>query len=91
MDSAGNGRRCRIRAMAMGARSRSLRWVVRHRRICHQWLSANLFGADGTSVLIGSWVQLLGVLTAFGAGVIATSANYWHRSVDTEEVRSNIT
>jgi hypothetical protein len=51
----------------------------------------NLFGADGTSVLIGSWVQLLGVLTAFGAGVIATSANYRHRSVDTEEVRSNIT
>ncbi|MDR7303804.1 hypothetical protein [Haloactinomyces albus] len=36
----------------------------------------NLFGADGTSVLIGSWVQLLGVLTAFVAGVIAIRVNY---------------
>ncbi|HEV8653238.1 MAG TPA: hypothetical protein VG276_28555 [Actinomycetes bacterium] len=36
----------------------------------------NLFGRDGTSVLIGTWIQLMGVLTALIAGVIATRANY---------------
>jgi len=36
----------------------------------------NLFGRDGTSVLIGTWIQMLGVLTALIAGVIATRANY---------------
>jgi hypothetical protein len=32
----------------------------------------NLFGRDGTSVAIGTWIQLIGVLTALVAGVIAT-------------------
>jgi hypothetical protein len=36
----------------------------------------NLFGRDGTSVLIGTWIQMMGVLTALIAGVIATRANY---------------
>jgi hypothetical protein len=36
----------------------------------------NLFGRDGTSVAIGTWIQLLGVLTALIAGVIATRINY---------------
>jgi hypothetical protein len=36
----------------------------------------NLFGRDGTSVAIGTWIQLLGVLTALVAGVIATRINY---------------
>src|SRR5215218_2277369 len=36
----------------------------------------NLFGRDGTSVAIGTWIQLIGVLTALLAGVIATRANY---------------
>jgi protein-S-isoprenylcysteine O-methyltransferase Ste14 len=89
MDSAGNGRRCRIRAVAAAVGAFGGLFVTVGFVISGS--VPNLFGADGTSVLIGSWVQLLGVLTAFGAGVIATSANYRHRSVDTEEVRSNIT
>jgi hypothetical protein len=36
----------------------------------------NLFGRDGTSVAIGTWIQMIGVLTALIAGVIATRANY---------------
>ena len=36
----------------------------------------NLVGRDGTSVAIGTWIQLTGVLTALIAGVIATQANY---------------
>jgi hypothetical protein len=36
----------------------------------------NLFGQDGTSVLIGTWIQMMGVLTALIAGVVATRANY---------------
>src|SRR5262245_30554776 len=36
----------------------------------------NLVGRDGTSVAIGTWVQMAGVLTALIAGVIATRANY---------------
>jgi hypothetical protein len=36
----------------------------------------NLFGEDGTSVAIGTWIQMAGVLTALIAGVIATRANY---------------
>jgi hypothetical protein len=36
----------------------------------------NLFGRDGTSVAIGTWIQLIGVLTALIAGVIATRINY---------------
>ncbi len=51
----------------------------------------NLFGADGTNVLIGSWVQSLGVLTAFVAGTVATRANYGRHSVDTEKARDDVT
>ena len=36
----------------------------------------NLFGRDGTSVAIGTWIQLIGVLTALIAGVMATGINY---------------
>jgi hypothetical protein len=36
----------------------------------------NLVGRDGTSVAIGTWIQMIGVLTALIAGVIATRANY---------------
>jgi hypothetical protein len=36
----------------------------------------NLVGRDGTSVAIGTWIQMMGVLTALIAGVIATRANY---------------
>jgi hypothetical protein len=36
----------------------------------------NLVGRDGTSVAIGTWIQMAGVLTALVAGVIATQANY---------------
>jgi hypothetical protein len=36
----------------------------------------NLFGRDGTSVAIGTWIQMTGVLTALIAGVLATRANY---------------
>jgi hypothetical protein len=36
----------------------------------------NLVGRDGTSVAIGTWIQMTGVLTALTAGVIATRANY---------------
>ncbi len=36
----------------------------------------DLWGAQGASVLVASWIQLLGVLTALVAGVIATRANY---------------
>lgn len=38
----------------------------------------NLFGANGTNVLVGSWLQLIGVLTALVGGVIAVRANYQH-------------
>jgi hypothetical protein len=36
----------------------------------------NLFGEAGTSVAIGQGIQVVGVLTALVAGVIATRANY---------------
>jgi hypothetical protein len=36
----------------------------------------NLVGRDGTSVAVGTWIQMVGVLTALLAGVIATRANY---------------
>jgi hypothetical protein len=36
----------------------------------------NLFGREGTTVAIGTWIQMAGVLTALIAGVIATRANY---------------
>jgi hypothetical protein len=36
----------------------------------------NLVGRDGTSVAIGTWIQMAGVLTALIAGVIATRANH---------------
>jgi hypothetical protein len=36
----------------------------------------NLVGREGTSVAIGTWIQMAGVLTALIAGVIATRANY---------------
>lgn len=37
----------------------------------------NLFGEDGRiGVLIGTWIQMIGVVTALVAGVIATRANY---------------
>jgi hypothetical protein len=36
----------------------------------------NLFGQAGTSVAIGQGIQVIGVLTALIAGVIATRANY---------------
>jgi hypothetical protein len=36
----------------------------------------NLVGRDGTSVALGTWIQMTGVLTALIAGVIATRANY---------------
>jgi hypothetical protein len=37
---------------------------------------SNLFGQAGTGVAVGQGVQVLGVLTALVAGVIATRANY---------------
>jgi hypothetical protein len=40
----------------------------------------NLVGRDGTSVAIGTWIQLAGVLTALVAGVMATRANYPNRA-----------
>jgi hypothetical protein len=40
----------------------------------------NLFGQDGTSVLIGTWIQMMGVLAALIAGVVATQANYRKQS-----------
>jgi hypothetical protein len=36
----------------------------------------NLLGRDGTSVAVGTWIQMAGVLDALIAGVIATRANY---------------
>jgi hypothetical protein len=36
----------------------------------------NFLGRHGTSVAIGSWIQMTGVLTALVAGVIATRNNY---------------
>ena len=36
----------------------------------------NLVGRDGTSVAIGTWIQMIGVLTALISGVIATRNNY---------------
>ena len=36
----------------------------------------NLLGRNGTSVAIGQGIQVIGVLTALVAGVIATRANY---------------
>jgi hypothetical protein len=37
---------------------------------------SNLAGAAGTSVAIGQGIQVIGVVTALIAGVIATRANY---------------
>jgi predicted cation transporter len=36
----------------------------------------NLVGREGTSVAIGTWIQMAGVLTALIAGVVATRSNY---------------
>jgi hypothetical protein len=36
----------------------------------------NFLGRHGTSVAIGTWIQMAGVLTALVAGVIATRDNY---------------
>ncbi len=36
----------------------------------------NFIGDHGTSVAVGSWIQVAGVVTAMVAGVIATLANY---------------
>jgi hypothetical protein len=36
----------------------------------------NLVGRDDTSVAVGTWIQMAGVLTALLAGVVATRANY---------------
>jgi len=36
----------------------------------------NLLGRDGSTVLVGTWIQMVGVLTALVAGVIAAQANY---------------
>jgi hypothetical protein len=41
---------------------------------------SNLSGEAGTSVAIGQGTQLVGVLTALAAGVIATRANYRRQS-----------
>jgi hypothetical protein len=50
---------------------------------------SNLTGEAGTSVAIGQGIQLVGVLTALIAGVVATRANY-RRPVGTR-VRSGRT
>lgn len=42
--------------------------------------SPNLVGREGTSVAIGTWIQMLGVLTALVAGVMATRATYRNRT-----------
>lgn len=36
----------------------------------------NLLGRDGTSVAVGTWIQMAGALTALIVGVIATRVNY---------------
>ncbi|MPZ89301.1 MAG: hypothetical protein GEU81_14785 [Nitriliruptorales bacterium] len=36
----------------------------------------NFLGQHGTGAQIGTWIQMIGVLTALIAGVIATRANY---------------
>ena len=36
----------------------------------------NFLGDQGTSVAIGSWIQVAGVVTAFVAGTITTVTNY---------------
>jgi hypothetical protein len=36
----------------------------------------NLLGRDGTSVAVGTWIQMAGALTGLIVGVIATRANY---------------
>jgi hypothetical protein len=36
----------------------------------------NFLGRHGTSIAVGTWIQLAGVLTALVAGVIATLNNY---------------
>jgi hypothetical protein len=36
----------------------------------------NFLGRHGTSIAVGTWIQLAGVLTALIAGVIATWNNY---------------
>ncbi len=54
----------------------------------------NLVGADGSTLfgtpnpvdrdtlgtVIGTWIQMIGVLTALIAGVIATRGNYWKQA-----------
>jgi hypothetical protein len=40
----------------------------------------NLVGREGTTVAIGTWIQMLGVLTALVAGVMATRATYRNRT-----------
>jgi hypothetical protein len=40
----------------------------------------NLFGRAGTIVAIGQGIQVIGVLTALMAGVIATRGNYWKQA-----------
>lgn len=34
----------------------------------------HLWGSDGSAVMVGSWIQLLGVVTALVAGAVATRA-----------------
>lgn len=41
----------------------------------------NLWGRDGSPVMVGSWIQLLGVLTALVAGTVATRAQDQRRVV----------
>ena len=40
----------------------------------------NLVGREGTIVAIGTWIQMLGVLTALVTGVMATRATYRNRT-----------
>jgi hypothetical protein len=37
-------------------------------------------GREGTSAAIGTWIHMLGVLTALIAGVMATRATYRNRT-----------
>jgi len=45
---------------------------------------SNLFGEAGAGVAIGQGIQVLGVLTALIAGVIATRANYHTQARDSQ-------
>ena len=54
--------------------------AVRHRWLPGERGPPNLVGREGTSVAIGTWIQMLGVLTALVAGVMATRATYQNRT-----------